>query len=46
MFQGMADKPERDHKREIEDWMHGSGGIVFAVAGLLLAGWFIYSLFW
>lgn len=40
-----TDERERD-KKEIQDWMDGSGSKLFAAATILIVGWLIVSFFW
>lgn len=46
----MADKDTADkrtqERKEIEDWMNGSGGKVLGGILLLLGLWFVVGLFW
>lgn len=54
MFQGMSEKNLRDRvldqsakdKKEIEDWMFGSGGKVLGAILILLGIWAVVRLFW
>jgi uncharacterized protein YegJ (DUF2314 family) len=54
MFQGMSERNLKERvldqsakdKKEIEDWMFGSGGKVLGAIVVLLGIWAIVRLFW
>jgi hypothetical protein len=54
MFQGMSEKNLKERvldqsakdKKEIEDWMFGSGGKVLGAIVVLLGIWTVVRMFW